>query len=322
MAVSHPFSGLELILIVGVFAATEFLFNRSTAPPIWFIAMLAALLVAHLGYYLVVLSILSPEHRLIEKQWSLDWVLSGANIIAAYGPVMGLAMARLIWRQQWRTELALPEVQFLLVWFIVAFALANHNLLIAPRQPLHFTRGYVWTPLALLALPVVEHGIRSALRYPVRSLRLPAVAAILGIALLDNAAWFGREYFLMAAQGERQAFILSDDTKATLNRLSQSDMQGRLLISNDDELGYMTTVYTRLRSWRSHVAITPNSFLRQSELTAFFASGVEVDIWRTRPLVVAVDTTTSLGLAERLMASGFLSKEPVGRYELFVRDPN
>jgi len=141
MAASHPFTGLELILIVGSFSLVEFLFNRSVAPPLWFIATLAMLLAGHLGYYLVALSLLSPEHRVIEQQWSLAWVLSGANILAAYGPVMLLATVQLLWRRHWRTELARPEVRFLLVWFIIAFVLANHELLIAPRQPLHFTRA-------------------------------------------------------------------------------------------------------------------------------------------------------------------------------------
>jgi hypothetical protein len=51
-------------------------------------------------------------------------------------------------RDRHRIAAALADRSFrvLLTWFGTAFLLGNHDLFISPRQPLHFTHGYVWTP--------------------------------------------------------------------------------------------------------------------------------------------------------------------------------
>lgn len=141
MSASHPFTGLELLLVLGSFAALELLVDRSVAPPPWFLLATLGLLLLHLSYYLVALPRLSFESRQVEQQWSLPWTLPLVSIAVAYGPVMLIGLARLFHQGAWKAELRRPEIRLALVWFAVALLLAKHELFIAPRQPLHFTRG-------------------------------------------------------------------------------------------------------------------------------------------------------------------------------------
>ena len=90
--------------------------------------------------------------------------------------------------------------RLLIVWFAVSFVLANHEFAMVPLQPLHFTRGYLWTPLFLLGAPVLVQMFRWMPRWVGQFERIPArmggFITGLGGALLvllfvaDNAAWF------------------------------------------------------------------------------------------------------------------------------------
>jgi hypothetical protein len=319
MAASHPVTGIELLLIVGAFSAVEFTFQRPVAPPLWFAAVVGALTVLHVFYYIVALPLLSEEHRQVEKQWDMPWTLTTTNIIAAYLPVMILTVVHLLRRHRWRMDLSQANVRFLLVWFAVAFILANHELFMNPREPVHFTRGYIWTPLALLSLPVVDSALATTLAIRGSVRRSTCVVMLLGLILFDNIIWFGREYFLMVRGGDHIQQYIRNDAKAAIDRLGQADMRGRLLLSNDQQLGYLAIVYQPLRTWMSHGNLTPEAERRQAELARFFATGEEVDSWRARALVVVVDTQPDLAVISRLIAAGFTPVASYGRYEVLTR---
>src|ERR1700733_2603793 len=53
MSASHPFTGLELLLVIGSYAALERLVDRAGTPPLWFLMLTFGLLLLHLGYYVV-----------------------------------------------------------------------------------------------------------------------------------------------------------------------------------------------------------------------------------------------------------------------------
>jgi hypothetical protein len=69
-------------------------------------------------------------------------------------------------------------------------------------------------------------------------------------------------------------------------------LAGRVVLSEDAQLGYLLTAYTPLRSWRSHYANTPWSPERRAELDAFFQQGKVTDAWRALPLIVVFRSTT------------------------------
>ncbi len=200
LSASHPFSGLQLIAVLLACSVIERLIRAEDRPPSYFPAALLLLGLCHVGYYLGFLDYASGEHRVLQKQWSLPWDLPIASALAAYGPVAFLAAAAIV--NRWRYHHSLTVVQrFLLIWAAVSFVLANHNLLIAPVQPLHFTRGYIWTPLFLLGAPALLQALEAASRRDVVQLILPAV--LIGFLLLDNAVWF-----LVRASPNNMALIL------------------------------------------------------------------------------------------------------------------
>ena len=344
-AANHPITGVELICVVGAFTLCEQALHQPDAPPRWFFWATTALLLAHLGYWLIALRMMSLEHCVIEQQWTdpvlLEmWLVPLRDVAACYGPVMVLAAIRLVRRPAWPAALRQQPVRLALVWFGVAFLLANNEWFMPARQPVHFTRGYVWTPLALIALPLVADGFRWAAGLgrrwigrrmmagrrggttaglPGAAIGVAAAGLMLALALLDNATWFARHYRDLAEHTETNALLVRDDQRALLERLVAPDMAGRLVLSEDPRMGYLATVYAGLRAWRSHDFNTPWVDLRQTELNHFFADAEEVPEWRHRPLVVLLDDTRNGAADTRLGAAGFSPVATYGHYTVLVR---
>jgi hypothetical protein len=320
LSASHPFSGLELLLILLTFAIVETLLDRQTAPPRWFLAGIAAILALHLTYYMFLLKRLSPEHALLEQQWSLPWTLPLRSSNAAYGPVFILAASALL--RYWRTAFRLPprDTRFAMIWFAVAFALANHELIMAPRQPIHFTRGYVWTPLALIALPILTNVFSKFAAVRPRPVAAVACGLLMLVATLDNVVWFGRDYLLRAMHAEKPGIFVTADASKVLARLARSEMRDRLLLSDDPDIAYLATVYVPTRAWFSHRFNTPAAAEHGAQLDEFFQSGVEVPEWRQRDLVAVVDIEQNPGSVEILLRSEFRPVKDDGRYRMLVRD--
>jgi hypothetical protein len=301
LSASHAFSGLQLIAVLGTWSMLDRLVGRADRPPVLFVAALIALAALHIGYYLVFLDHMSEEHRSLHQQWALAWVLPWSSALAAYGPVAALAATALVSR--WRRGQAPTRSQrLLLVWFAVSFALANHDLLFAPVQPLHFTRGHIWTPLFLLGAPVLIRAIAAASRTVV--LRAVVPAAIVGLLLLDNTAWFLWTAVSEHYSGRPSGLTLDVQERAVIERLGDGRYGGYLLVSQSQKLGYLATVYSPLRSWYSHAFNTPYAAQRKAELDTFFATGEEPRAWSGRPLLAVVPRQET-ATAQRLEAVGF-----------------
>ncbi|MDH3699676.1 MAG: hypothetical protein OEU46_00060 [Alphaproteobacteria bacterium] len=285
MAISHPFTGLQLLLIVGAWTALERIILRTYDPPrfLLFVAIILSLL--HVGYYLGVLNI-SSEHRSLQQQWSLAWILDIKAILLAYALVGGLIVVRFLWRDRFALPWSNRQDRFFIVWFVVSLVLANHDLLIEPRQPIHFTRGYIWIPLFFLGAPVLVHGIQHVLDSRTAILSKLAVAAGLLLFLSDNAAWFAGHGYRTLVRDAPLGITLSDEMSRVLAIMNAQKFRGSLIISEDAQIGYLATVYTPLRSWRSHKYNTPFKKQRDQELNRFFASGIEAPQWRDQPILL------------------------------------
>lgn len=265
LCASHPFTGIELLgIVIGWSLLERFAFGNRTIPA-WFLGGLATLLVAHMGYYLVFLN-LDGEHRSLFAQWrTLVAVLPLVSALLAYGPVGGLALWSIRTGDRARAVIAAPHNRLFAVWFAGAFALANNDLLIDPIQPLHFTRGYVWTPLFLLAAPLVVGILRRAIRP--RSLGGFAVATVVcGLFLLDNFAWISLNS--RAPLGN----YVSADQRALFQWLSTEPNRGTLVLANP-ELAYLATAYSPVRGWITHNYNTPFAPQRLQELEVYRESG-------------------------------------------------
>lgn len=291
LSFSHPFTGVELILIVLAWAALERLWidNRKIRWP--HLAALVTLLAIHLGYYLVLLNI-SPEHREIQKQWTKALTYEAQHFVPGYALVAALAFWA-IRRPKWAAEyFSQPDHRLFAVWAMVAFALANHEFAIQPSiQPVHFARGYVWTPLFLMGAPALTAAFQWLLAARRRVLGLAPVALMVGTLLLDNVAFIAT-YHWRSKPVTEELYVPKSfwNLTATLNH---PEHRGALLLTpvqiehlTPHHVSYLLSVYTPLRSWISHHSITPFSAQRNAEMRDLLLKGAYLPEWRQRTVLM------------------------------------
>jgi len=317
LAASHPFTGLELIGVISVWAIAETLFGSEHRPPLWFTGALAAVGLLHIGYYLIYLPHASAEYRAVQQQWTLPWLYHYWNFLVSDGLVAVFAAAALVFR--WRRHGNLDWRQRLFViWFVVAIVLANHDLLIRPIQPLHFTRGYIWSPLFLLGVPALLAVIDMVLRRPV--VRILGVAALLCLFLADNGTWFASRIEAAANHGpDEDEITLDPSEREVLTALGAPDLTSYLLVSQNEKIGYLATAYTPLRSWYSHRFTTPDAETKKSEQDVFFDGRGEPSAWHGRALVLVLERSSGDALYRRLVSDGFRDRLADDRLIIMTR---
>ena len=302
LAASHPFTGLQLLSIVLSWGALELLVLRSRVVPWWFVACVLVLAGAHVWYYLIYLPSF-PEHRQLQEQWTIRWTISVAQTIIAYGIVGGCAWSRLRPAARPREVLSEFPNRLLLVWVLVSLALENHELFL-PRaiQPIHFTRGYSWIGLFLLGVPALIAAIDHVRENTHARWKTLAVAGFALVLVLDNVVWLGattaqaigvRLGRQIPADSVKLGYGLSADERALFDWMNRPENRGSVVVSEDDDVGYLLTTYTPLRSWFSHRVNTPNNMQRYEEIGKFFESGVITDAWRELPLLIVFPDSTS-----------------------------
>jgi len=294
LSLSHPFTGLQFLLILLAWCALEAGFLRNRSIPFMFTALLTCLLAFHLVYNLFLLN-LFPEHRVVFEQWSVDWA-EPAIVVVPADLLVGFLAYRAMRNWKLAAELfSSPANRLLLIWFVVSFALVHHDLLMPPRQPLHFSRGYTWIPLFLLGVQPLLRMLEKAFSFKNTILRAAAVGFIFLIGLSDNLAWFGL-HSMMALAPRFGITWLSEDGF----RISAADRQlydwlrqrpaphTEILITpkSDSPLVYLAMVYTDYRGWYSHYNTTPYANLRRQELADFFQKGTVPFGWRGRTLLL------------------------------------
>ena len=303
MSVSHPFTGIQLLLIVIAWSLVELLLIRSKAVPLWFPVACIGLAVAHVGYYLIYLNTFA-EHRILQEQWTLPLLLPFESFALASVPVLAFVIWRMRSRERVRAIFSLPQNRLLLVWFGVTLILINHDRVMRPVQPLHFTRGYQWIPLFLLAAPAIMAMFARLRALRPRRIAVLATAAALAIFVSDNAIWLGirgaqalglaSNHFSEAFESRTTVttraksalgFGLTKEELQVLRVMNDSANRGFVVVSADPILGYLTTLYSPLRSWRSHHANTPESVRRDEELHQFFNGERAVAEWDRLPVL-------------------------------------
>lgn len=274
---SHPFTGTQLLLVALGWIAVEQLFERD-APPLTLGLVLGAMLALGLAYYLWFLPAQSPEHASLEQRWRYPveaWSLPLESALLGWGPVIALALVA-----RWKAPVTLDRGQRLFwVMALGSLVLANHELFMTPNQPLHFTRGYVWTPFLILGLPALQRLFAwLAARWRVLPL------ALASLFLLDNGAWLSIQLFTNS-QGAGHELYLRPNELAAMQRLQDPVLSDHLLVVDDHSFASLAMVYTPLRAWASHFVSSPFADARFAEVAAWQATGAEVPAWRTRPVV-------------------------------------
>jgi hypothetical protein len=287
-SISHPYTGVELLLIIASWSAVELFFTRMGAVPAAFFGAILAILAFHIGYYLVYLPSFAGHHMLM-RQWEQPWFLQAEHFVPAYALVGALALWSFRHLSLARTFFAETNNRLFLVWFLVAFAVCNHEFAIEPLQPLHFTRGYVWTPLFLMGSTTLVNLFTTLRSRGGRVAGRLAVAAVAAVLLFDNAAWLGR-FPWRAAQG-RPLFELSvtADQLALYDWMSRPDNRGGILITNELLLAYLAPVYSPIQTWTGHSKNTPFLADRIRDVDLLLKEGRLIDAWRGQTLLVTLD---------------------------------
>jgi hypothetical protein len=320
---SHPFTGVELASIMVGWVTLEILVDRSAAPPLWFRAGIVLLLLLHLGYWLILLPWLSPEHAALTPTWELPWVLHWYNEIPEYAIVGLAALWQLRGKHHFPVAFTDRTLRLLLAWFVGAFLLANHDLFVSPRQPIHFTHGYLWAPLFLIGAPVMVEIAARLLAIP-RRISLFGPIALTGLIFLDNAGWFGGAGLDLLRNGVSffpNPIYIRRTARDVLQRLNEEQFAGGLVVSNAPALSYQVIVYTPLRAWYSQMWYTPHPEERLAELDALFQDGRDFGDWRCRRMIAVVERQKDREARGKLLALGYqLAYENVD-YDILLRPP-
>lgn len=280
LSASHPFTGAQYLAIVLAWSLLERLLQRGSQPS-WFPLAVGALTALHAGYYLLALPALSPEHAGLERRWTEApevWFLSLEAQALGYALVLLPALVAVR-----RGALARPVPRLFALVALVSLALANHELFMPPQQPLHFTRGHLWTGLFLLGAPVLVGWLSR----PSRPLRGPVFAGVALLFLADNGVWLGQQ-LRNNMLGAGYAMELRPAERALLERLDEPHRRGALLVAEDELIPYFATAYTALRAWYSQLLLTPDAEQRAADIAAWRDRGIEPPSWRAREMLFVV----------------------------------
>jgi hypothetical protein len=278
MSLSHPFTGLEAVLIVLAYLGLERILGDVSVKPVHLICS-AALVVFHLGYYVFFLKRFA-DHRALLRQWEgpgFDY--RPTAFLPALFIVGLLAIMRLsFWpglRQLWRE----PRNRLFLLWFLVVFGLTQHNLVMKASQPIHFAHGYDWMALFFLSAPLLVAGLNRLMKIAPSPMRILAVSGLMLFFLLDNIVWFGCA--LNPHSKVSDAIYLTKSQKQVLNWLSGTAVSPDMVVCADDSISYVVSTYTRVRSWAGNDSITPSYGERKREVDQAFRDGTILPAWKT-----------------------------------------
>jgi hypothetical protein len=280
LSASHPFTGIELLSILCTWLIAEKIIFKNKEIPRWFAAGEWLLLVLHIWFYLFYLNNFE-DHRSVSGQYALNWRLRFFNMLPAYCLVGGLAAVRIFFLKGWNDFRSNSTQRLWLCWFLCAFALANHELFMKPMQPLHFTRGYIWTALFLLGLPALHALLNSWRRSGSRKV------LALGLLLLffsDNGIWFLDQIRSRANDVSTQ--YISRDEQEVFSHIRKHSTNKTVLVTADPVLSYMSSVYSTARTWYSHPFTTPFAARQASALSDFVQHGKIDSAWKNRDLLI------------------------------------
>jgi hypothetical protein len=284
LSLSHPFTGMEFLLIVLFWVFIEKVCCKNASIPWNFLFAMLALSIFHVWLYLIHLNQF-PEHNIVFQQYQLNWKLRFYNMLPAYCITATFAILT-AWRtRSIRSYISSVNTRLFLCWAAVALILANHELFIKGIQPLHFTRGYIWAPLFLLGIPAIEFSITDLLKNTWKRIVL-AVGVILFLS--DNINWIylnTRNNIL----SESSVSFITPQQKEILNFLSKTTTTNTLIVGSDRIIPYLSTVYSPAYSWISHIYNTPFYADKLNLYNVYIQNGIVPQQWSGRDLLFLAD---------------------------------
>lgn len=264
ISLSHPFTGIEILAIVSAWSLFEF-FLRKKEVPFWFATGSFLLLCFHIYYYLFYLNSF-PDHKMVSEQYALNWRLGFYRMIPAY-ILTGMLAFVSIYISSFKTFFASRSNRLFLAWFLIAFLLANHEIFMKARQPIHFTRGYIWSSLFLLGLPALNQ-----LNHHLKNKWGNIGLAMMGLVFFfDNFFWISENIYSRAEKPS--PLYINAEQKNILDLLKTETDNQTIIISKDPTIAYLSAVYTSGNPWYSHPYTTPDASRKKLIQENFFLQG-------------------------------------------------
>jgi hypothetical protein len=287
LSLSHPFTGIEYLSIITAWLFIEKIVIRNKNIPWQFFIGTSLIMVFHIFYYLYYLN-QYPEHRSVSEQYSLNWRLRFFSMVPAYCIVGTLAIMSLLKLK--KDFFSASSTRLFFTWFAVAFLLVNHEMFMKPMQPLHFTRGYVWTGLFLLSLPALHQLFQNERWKKYR------FALILFTVLFfsDNFLWI-----ITKAQFYRTSptvNCISYEQKELIGIISKNSNSKTLMIGNDEVVVFLSTVYSKAYPWISHPFTTPFAARKEKAFYDFMQKGTIDSAWKNREVIFVFHKNDSMEL--------------------------
>jgi hypothetical protein len=288
---AHPYTGGQFVAIVGAWIVVERLAGAWALPPLplAFLAASAAAFVFYNGVWLLQF----PSHvEVVERFRTVGYYSDALPYLWVYGPWLVLAPAALWYtRRTWARSAAWRLLVCELA--VTAALMQNHWILGTerPLEPLHFTHGWEFLPMALLVLAWLLPRHENAL-----VLRSAPVLATLVLALsLDNVG------FLPTAYEEALHFTLTVPEHEMLLRLGALDPP-ETVVSSRPLLQFLVPSFTHHRVLVGYTMLTPDYAARSAELHGWVAG--TNGLLTHHPQVTAVVVTDDEG--DRLEQRGEL----------------
>ena len=92
---NHPFTALELSLVMGGIVALEFIL-RVDPPPLWIVVAVGVSVPFFLLHSLYLVGLLSTEQTVVVAQNALDWSIDWKSMAAGYLPVVAIVILRFL----------------------------------------------------------------------------------------------------------------------------------------------------------------------------------------------------------------------------------
>lgn len=294
LSISHPFTGIELLVILNGWLFIEKLIFRNRKIPFWFWIGIFIITLFHIWYYLIYLNKF-PEHKLLFSQYTLEWTYSLFIAIPAYCIVAFFAIANLKLNNSIAKAFDSSHQRLFFGWAVIAFLLSKHEWFIKPMQPIHFTRGYIWAGLFLFSLPSILYYINYFQKQ--KSLKWVFYISIF-IFLSDNLFWTSN--LLRGKNDVEWEGHITKETKQVLRFLSKTSTPNDLIIGNANLVNYLANVYSKANSWVSHPFNTPEIEKRNAEMGQYFQTGVKPKEWQNRHLLLLLNKKDSLKILPSL----------------------
>ncbi len=278
---SHPFTGVEYLFIVVGWLVLERVFWENRGVSWYAIGAAIGLLLLHVGYYQFFLTRFA-SHRAVQEVWQLAWEYKAVNMLLGYGIVGALTAWRVRTAPKFQAFLAEPKHRYLVMWFLGAFLLANHEFFMKSVQPLHFTRGYVWIPLFLAGAVVLYQLL---IRFEGdRSNRL-AVWGIAGVLLLDNFIWLS----ISTTDRTHNSMHTKVDYREVMKSLNEVPFDHHVVVCNSRPLSYLSTVLTPHETYTGHEMLTPHIVENFTKISRLVSMGELIDDLADQKQLVILD---------------------------------